>query len=265
MSAGICDTRAMANSPRLERERNNGLDLLVDPQARARGVLVAFAARSGGVSSGPFATLNLSGSVGDDPDRVSINRARVAAAASFDLKAVALARQVHGREVIEVGSGDSGVRGRADGLTTRAEGPVLGIFTADCAPVVIEGDGCIGIVHAGWRGLVSGVVEAGVAALPGAERAWIGPCIHACCYEVGPEVVAAFERVSLPVAAHRRVDPARAAAAALRRAGVAEVAMADDCTHCSESEGSPRYFSHRRDGRTGRQGSFIGLGNGHIR
>lgn len=215
---------------------------------------MAFADRGGGVSEAPYDSLNLAVRVGDDRSAVMENRRRVAQAAGFDPGRLVLARQVHGADLIEVGSGDTGVVGEADGLVVRAPGPVAGILAADCAPVVIAGERGVAIVHAGWRGLVAGVVERGVAAVGPATAAWIGPSIHACCYEVGPEVIAAFRSAGLPVAGESHVDPGRAAAVALRRAGVAQIAAAVECTSCDS-----RYFSYRRDGVTGRHGAFAGL------
>jgi YfiH family protein len=167
---------------------------------------------------------------------------------------LALARQVHRASVLEIGPGESGVMGEADVLVVRAPGPVLGILTADCAPVVVAGSNGAAIAHAGWRGLVAGAVEAAVRAVAPVVAAWVGPCIHACCYEVGPEVVDAFAGAGLPVAAPDRVDPGVASVFALRRAGVDAVAVADVCTCCD-----PSYFSYRRDGVTGRQGAFVAM------
>jgi purine-nucleoside/S-methyl-5'-thioadenosine phosphorylase / adenosine deaminase len=110
------------------------------------------------------------------------------------------------------------------------------------------------MVHAGWRGLVAGAIEAGVAAVGPVTRAWVGPSIHACCYEVSTEVLDAFAAAGLPRAGDDRVDPGRAATFALRRAGVHAIAATDECTSCDR-----RYFSYRRDGLTGRQGSFVML------
>jgi polyphenol oxidase len=113
------------------------------------------------------------------------------------------------------------------------------------------------VLHAGWRGVLAGVIQAGLAALGPPSGAWIGPSIHSCCYRVGPEVVAAFRAAGLPVAGPDRVDPGRAAAHVLEEGGVREVAISRDCTYCS-----PHYFSYRRDGVTGRQGAFTALLNG---
>jgi YfiH family protein len=231
-----------------------GVRLVVDDDAGNHGVLVAFSDRIGGVSRVPYDTLNLAARVGDDSADVDANRRRVAAAAGFEPPALVLARQVHGTGVIEAGPGDAGVIGDADILVTRAPGRVLAILSADCVPVVLQGDGVVAVVHAGWRGLVGGAIETGIAALGSVTRAWVGPSIHACCYEVGPEVVAAFEAAGLPIAADDRVDPGRAAIVALRRGGIDGIEAITDCTSCDA-----RYFSYRRDGVTGRQGSFVGL------
>jgi polyphenol oxidase len=235
----------------------DGVSMLRDEGARSAGVLTAFTDRRGGTSDPPFDSLNLAMRVGDDRVRVAQNRARAAAVVGFDHGRLALARQVHGTEVIEVEPGTSGVCGEADVLVARAPGPVLGVLTADCAPVAIAGDRGVALAHAGWRGLVAGVVERAVREVAPARAAWVGPCIHACCYEVGEEVVEAFSARSLPVAGTRRVDPGRAAVVALRRAGVEAIAASEECTSCNR-----RYFSYRRDGLTGRQGAFLALMEG---
>lgn len=231
-----------------------GLRVLSDDDAAAEGVLVGFLDRQGGVSSPPYDSLNLAARVGDDPSAVEVNRQRAGVALGFDPDALVLARQVHGAEVLTVGPDDAGVIGEGDVLMTSSPGRVLGILTADCVPVVLWGDRGIALAHAGWRGLVDGALEAAVEALGEVRKAWVGPSIHACCYEVGPEVIEAFAGRGLPIAAPGRVDPGHAAVAVLERAGVAEVEATAMCT-----AGDPRYFSHRRDGVTGRQGAFAGL------
>lgn len=228
--------------------------MLVDDGAPARRVLVAFTDRVGGTSEGGYRSLNLALRVGDRRSAVEENRRRVAAALGFQPSALALARQVHGAEVLHVEPGASGVLGEADVLTARSPGPVLAVLTADCAPVALAGERGIAMVHAGWRGLVAGAVERGVAAVGPVWGAWVGPSIHACCYQVGSEVTDAFERSGLPVAGSGRVDPGRAAAFALHRAGVERVAASHECTSCDE-----RYFSYRRDGVTGRQAGLVAL------
>jgi copper oxidase (laccase) domain-containing protein len=139
-------------------------------------------------------------------------------------------------------------------LVVRTSGPVAAILTADCAPVAVAGSDGIAIAHAGWRGLVGGAIERAVEAVGEPAAAWVGPCIHACCYSVGTDVIEVFHGGGLPVEAADRVDPARAAETILRRAGVERVAVASECTSCD-----PRYFSYRRDGITGRQAGIVAL------
>lgn len=231
-----------------------GIDLLVDPGAEARGVRIAFSDRRGGTSPPPWHSLNLSSRSGDDPARVSANLARAARAGGFDPDDLVLVRQVHGAEVHEVGREPARGMVPADGVILRRPGPAAVVLTADCVPVVVAGRAGVAVVHAGWRGLARGIVERAVAAVGPPWGAWVGPCIRACCYEVGPEVVAAFRDRGLPTAAEGRVDPGAAAEHALLRAGAARVALADECASCNEG-----FFSHRRDGVTGRQGAFAAL------
>lgn len=216
-------------------------------------MLVAFADRNGGVSEPPFDSLNVSVSVGNR-EHAAANRARIAGALGFDAGRLAQVRQVHGATVLDAPAGCSGVQGEGDGLVARDPGVVVGILSADCVPVLLEGERGVAALHAGWRGLVAGVLEQGVRRVGPVRAAWVGPSIHACCYEVGEDVTGAFERAGLPVVGERRVDPADAARAALQRCGVGNVAVATGCTSCDRN-----YFSYRRDGTTGRQGSFIAL------
>ncbi|MDQ3662510.1 MAG: polyphenol oxidase family protein [Actinomycetota bacterium] len=239
--------------PRLESCTQGGIGILGDERARAHGLLVAFTNRTGGVSAAPYHSLNLAAWGGDDPAVVAQNRARAAEAVGFDNTRLALCRQVHGTDVREIVRGEAGVLGEADVLVVREPGPVAGILTADCAPVVVWGESGAAVLHGGWRGLAAGVVERGAAAV-GAHAAWVGPCIRACCYAVGPEVVDAFRSGGLPVADENHVDPGAAAEAALRKAGVGRIADSAVCTGCD-----PSYFSYRREGVTGRQGAFVGL------
>jgi polyphenol oxidase len=241
-------------APELKTVAVDGVRLRVDPHAAERGLLVAFSDRHGGVSGPPYDELNLALRVGDDAVPVTRNRAIVAQAAGFDLSSLALARQVHGAQLIEVGPDDAGVLGEADGLVARSPGPVLGILTADCAAVVLAGAAGIAVLHAGWRGVVAGVVEAGLDAVGPVWGAWIGPSIHACCYKVGADVTSAFAERRLPIPASDRVDPARAAAHVMATRGVRALYVSTECTHCT-----PGHFSHRRDGITGRQGAFAAI------
>jgi len=236
----------------LTRVAGSGISWLGDDGARDHGVAISFHDRAGGTSAPPFDTLNLAYSVGDDRAHVAENRARVASSAGWDVTALALAKQVHGADVIEVDRGSPAPVGHADVLVARVPGVVIGILSADCVPVALAGERGVAMAHAGWRGLVAGAIEAGIAAVGPVRAAWVGPSIHACCYEVSDDVIGAFRSAGLPVAGPDRVDPGRAAVFALERAGVEHVASTDECTGCD-----PRYFSYRRDGLTGRQGSFI--------
>jgi YfiH family protein len=224
----------------------------VDVDAGRDGVLVAFTGRRGGVSRPPYDTLNLAARVGDDGEAVEENRRRVAAALGYEPQALALARQVHGADVLAVGE-RTGLVGTGDGLITDAAHAVLGLLTADCAPVVLLGRR-LAVAHAGWRGLTAGIIAKAVAAAAPVRAAWVGPSIRSCCYEVGPEVVDAFAAAGLPVAGDRHVDIADAAGAAAGTAGAEAVVVSRTCTSCD-----PGWFSYRRDGTTGRNGTFAAL------
>ena len=232
---------------------SSNIDGLGVTRATGARVSVLFTDRHGGVSPAPFDSLNLGLFVGDEEKNVIENRSRVASVAELDPDTLALARQVHGADVIEVDAADCGIVGEADVLVTEIPGKAIGILTADCAPVILEGSSRVGVVHAGWRGVVGGAIEAGLAAVGDVQRAWVGPSIHSCCYEVGPEVIAAFEALELPVE-KGHVDPGRGAAELLRRAGVTEVVVSETCTGHELN-----YFSYRREGTTGRQGAFAWL------
>jgi YfiH family protein len=238
----------------LTRVERDGISMLTDERAPSAGVAVWFHDRLGGTSSAPFDTLNLAMSVGDERADVTANRVRAARAAGWRIESLALAKQVHAADVIEVTEGSSVPVGHADVLVTRVPNVVIGILSADCVPVALKGERGVAMVHAGWRGLVAGAIDAGIAAVGPVECAWVGPAIHACCYEVSEDVLGAFADAGLPRAGDDRVDPGRAAVFALRRAGVTDIASTDECTSCD-----PRYFSYRRDGLTGRQGSFVML------
>jgi YfiH family protein len=244
----------MSFRPHLERVVRDGISLLVDPDAATRDVVVAFTDRRAGHSRSPYDSLNLSAATGDDPGTVARNRDAAAAASGLEGSQLVSAQQVHGTIVAEAAAARDGDVGDADAIAVRSGGHVATILSADCVPIVIAGDDGVVAAHAGRRGLVGGVIEAAVAAAGAPWAAWVGPCIHACCYEVGPEVVAAFEERDLPVADPSHVDPGRAAVAILYRLGVAHVASSSDCTSCDA-----RYFSYRRDGVTGRQGVLAGF------
>ncbi|MGH9139235.1 MAG: polyphenol oxidase family protein [Acidimicrobiales bacterium] len=166
-------------------------------------------------------------------------------------------RQVHGADVIVVGRRGEHAGTDGDALVTAAPGCALMVRTADCAPVVVDAGGAVGLVHAGWRGLLDGVIRAACAALVdlGHEprAATIGPCIRPGCYEFGgPELDAVTSRFGAGVRATtawgtRALDLPAAVVAALADAGVTDVRDDEGCTACDT-----RWYSHRARGDTGR-------------
>ena len=219
------------------------------------GYQVAFTTRLGGVSEGPFASLNLGRKSGDDVARADENRRIACAAIEADVDKLALNYQVHSNRVLRA---TPAMRSeRADGLWTDEAGLPILAMSADCLPIAmvrVETDEpVVAVLHAGWRGLLGGIVAAGVHALGAGElTAAIGPAIGPCCYEVGEEVAEPFrERFGDDVVHERRLDLWTSAERALRAAGVERVDRFDRCTFCEPET----FFSHRRDtGRTGRQG-----------
>jgi YfiH family protein len=222
---------------------------------------IAFSTRNGGVSEGDFSSLNLGILTEDDPARVVVNRTRLCDAVGADPDGATMAWQRHGatvtraqpRGIVTPGT----VYDHCDGLWSDEPGRAMLLLTADCMPIALvrtEGDSpAVGILHAGWRGLLAGIVAAGVRAL-GARSvaAAIGPSIGPCCYEVGEEVATPFrEAFGDDVVVGDKLDLWTSAERALRAAGVDRVDRTDLCTSCH----ADRFFSHRRDhGRTGRQG-----------
>jgi polyphenol oxidase len=233
--------------------------------APARAV---FTTRRGGASAGPLASLNLSADRGDSDAAVRDNRRRLCDALGLDPSRVAMAHQVHGAGVREVSDDDDGrftgdLRGwpESDALVTFESGRALVVLGADCLPVLLwrRDRPAVSAVHAGWRGLVAGVVERAVAALgaPESQGAAIGPGIGPCCYPVSPEVRGRFaDRFGDEVVQGDAVDLAAAARRALGAAGVPsdEVRSQPACTSCD----GERFYSHRRDGgSTGRHGGVV--------
>jgi polyphenol oxidase len=216
--------------------------------------VVAFTTRNGGVSDGPFASLNLGLLTADDDAHVVENRRRLCAAVGAEPERLAMNRQVHGAVVHRAEAGERSRPG--DGLWTDEERLPMLKLTADCLPIALvrsNGGARLALLHAGRLGLLEGVVDAGVAAVgPGPVAAAIGPGIGPCCYEVGDDIRDAYRaRFGDGVVRGRKLDLWRAAELALRAAGVERVERIDRCTSCNAHE----FFSHRRDaGVTGRQG-----------
>ena len=234
-------------------------------EAAPTGVEVAFTSRVGGVSSGAFRSLNLGALTADDAPNVAENRRRAVAAVGGDAAAT-MAWQVHGADVREVDGRpapgrflEPGVEPfpKSDGLVTSLSTRPLVLLTADCLPVAIgRADGRrLALLHAGWRGLVAGIIGRGVEAVGGDVTAAVGPGAGPCCYEVGEDVGEVLRGRFGDVVRDGKADLWLAARRALEGAGVTDVA--GECTIC----GGERYFSHRRDrGTTGRQGVVGVLG-----
>jgi YfiH family protein len=219
------------------------------------GYEVAFTTRVGGVSMGSYASLNLGRKSGDDVAHVDENRRIACEALGADLDRLALNFQVHSDRVLRAAAGRRGEH--ADGLWTDEPGLPILAMSADCLPVALTrmdaDEPAVAVLHAGWRGVLAGIVAAGSRALgEGTLAAAIGPGIGPCCYEVGEEVAAPFrERFGDDVVRGGRLDLWTSAERALRDAGVERVDRFDRCTACEPE----MFFSHRRDaGRTGRQG-----------
>ena len=174
------------------------------------GVRAFTTCRAGGVSQGPFASLNLAAHVGDHASDVAANRAILARACGLRGQPLWL-RQVHGRTVVDAGV-PWAEPPEADGSFSTRRGVMCAVLTADCLPVVLAAQDarCVAVLHAGWRGLAAGILEAGVMALPvppGQLVAWLGPAIGASDYEVGGDVRHAFG--AAPHAAFTTTDGGR--------------------------------------------------------
>ena len=219
--------------------------------------------RDGGASVGRLASLNLATHVGDEPAAVAANRARLAHALELPSEPLWL-RQVHGARVVVAEA--SGPEPEADAAVTFGTGRVLAVLTADCLPVALASrDGLrLGLAHAGWRGLVAGVLERTVAALgvPGRELvAWLGPAIGAAAFEVGAEVRAAFLAVdagdAVAFSANERgrwqADLAALARRRLAGLGVLDVGGEGLCTYADAG----RFYSHRREPGGGRMATLL--------
>ena len=227
------------------------------------GARVAFSTRNGGVSEGPYRSLNLGILTDDDPARVTHNRGLLAEALGIEPGSVAMGWQVHGHEIADwdappsAGAGGYAEPGaelrKVDGHTTAAAELALLVLVADCLPVALAAPDRVTMLHCGWRGLAAGIVERALDAFGERPAAAVGPGIGACCYEVGPEVTSAFRDLD-GVAAGRMLDLRAVAEAKLRGAGVERIEHVDLCTSCR----SELFFSHRRDGGvTGRQAGLV--------
>jgi YfiH family protein len=213
---------------------------------------VAFSTRKGGVSEGPYESLNLGILTDDDRGRVERNRELLADAAGGEFASVAMGWQVHGTDVKEWDEAPVGDLDKVDGHITARDDLALLVLVADCLPVALAGGGQVAMVHCGWRGLAGGILARAVACfdeVPAAAA--VGPGIGPCCYEVGDEVREEFD---VRFAKGRTLDLRAIADDLLRAAGVEQIDHVDLCTSCRED----LFFSHRRDdGLTGRQGGLV--------
>jgi YfiH family protein len=214
------------------------------------------------LSAGPYESLNLGLLTGDDRDLVIRNRLRLAEEAGVAPQNVVMGWQVHATDIREWMEPDpdtafldpQGGHLKVDGhITRRAELAPL-VLVADCLPVAIAGGGAVAMLHCGWRGLAGNLIGKAIFRIP-AEAAAIGPGIGACCYEVGDEVLAAFDGYD-DVADGRMLNLRAIAEQQLRAAGIEQIEHVDYCTSCHPE----LFFSHRRDnGVTGRQGGMAWL------
>jgi len=221
---------------------------------------VAFSTRQGGVSEGPFASLNLALRTGDDPGAVQENRRRLCAEVGADPDALSLNRQKHTTLVHQAHRGKKGEPG--DGLwTDEPRLPILAMG-ADCLTIAlarVNGDRpVVAVLHAGWRGLLEGIVGEAVRKLGGKVAAAIGPAIGPCCYDVREDVAEPFAQAFGPgLLRDGKLDLWAAAEHSLRSAGAGSVERLDLCTSCNPD----LFFSERRTGRPrGTQGVIAVIG-----
>jgi YfiH family protein len=221
--------------------------------------------RRGGISAAPYDTLNLGMHVGDAPQAVAHNRQLLAPLMPSE---PVWLEQVHGTVVANADA--AGCRVQADACIARQRGSVCVIMTADCLPVLLcdEAGTVVGAAHAGWRGLCDGVIEATVKEMgvaPQQLMAWLGPTIGPHAFEVGEDVRAAFmahdaqaAAAFIPLAAEGkyRADIVRLAHQRLNALGITRISGGTFCTFHQKD----KFFSYRRDGVTGRMGTFIWLG-----
>lgn len=244
--------------------------------ARSSGIRHGFFTRAGGVSGGLYAGLNCGPGSADAPENVAENRARVARHLGGTHPDVSTLYQIHSGEAVIVDQPiRPDARPKADGIVTNTPGLVIGVLTADCAPVLFADPeaGVVGAAHAGWRGAVGGVLEATIAEMEklGARRnrilTAIGPAINQVSYEVGPDFEATLVESCANNAMflsrnspHERAhfDLPAFVEMRLKEAGVADVERKSPCTYSNESDFfSFRRSQHRSEPDYGRQISAI--------
>jgi len=209
---------------------------------------VVFSTRVGGVSEGPFESLNLGRRTGDAVERVDENRRRLCAEVDADEQSMTLGFQTHSTVVNRAEAGSRGVPGDAI-WTNEPRIPMLALG-ADCVLMALArtngAEPALAVVHAGWRGLIDGVVETTAEVIGPGFSAVVGPSIGPCCYEVGEEVASRFrDRFGDGILSEGKLDLWTAAERAARDAGATDVERVDLCTRCR----SDLFFSERRTGR----------------
>jgi len=219
---------------------------------------VVFTTRAGGVSEGPFESLNLGRRTGDHVDRVDENRRRLCAEVGANDEDLTLGFQTHSTVVNRAEAGSRGAPG--DGLWTEEPGIPMVALGADCVLMAMArtngSQPALAVVHAGWRGLIDGIVESTAQILGAGFAAVIGPAIGPCCYEVGEEVASPYRaRFGDEIVSGRKLDLWTAAEQAARDAGAATVDRLDLCTRCNDD----LFFSERRTGRPRGTQGVLGL------
>jgi polyphenol oxidase len=229
---------------------------------RLPNATVTFTTRRGGVSEGPYESLNLGFLTDDEPDRVRANRRIAAGMAGIEAEQITMGWQVHGADIRDwtgdapdPGYADPGGRDldKHDGHITRDAGIGLIVMVADCYPVALSDGEQVAMLHCGWRPLAGGILEKALERFQSTPAAAVGAGIGGCCYEVGEEVLEAFADVD-GAAQGRMLDLRNVISAKLAAGGVTDVQHDDHCTSCEPD----LYFSHRRDnGVTGRQAGIV--------
>lgn len=248
--------------------------LKVQQWEKRRGLLHGFLGRRGGKSAGPFASLNLSFRVGDDPQVVKDNICDMKRMVGVHGLRVVTMKQVHRDLIAEVKDKELKEVGEADGMVSEEQGIFLGVLTADCVPILFSASGSnlVAVVHAGWRGTLAGIAPKMVRHLrdryrvdPASVEAALGPAIGPCCYEIGTDVSEPLrQRWGNLAEEHLQkgdrkefLDLKNLNRSLLEEAGVpsAQISRIGPCTSCEVNN----FFSYRREGKeTGRQMSFIG-------
>lgn len=225
----------------------------ITPAPEQEDAWVWFFTRKGGVSEPPYDSLNVSTLVGDEPEAVTENLSRIKTV--MGERPSAWVRQVAGDGVVRVEG--PGFAGEGDALVAGERGFALVVAIADCVPVALVEEGIVGMVHSGWRGTLSGISGKAARGMGGEVRAYIGPGIRGCCYEVSEELADRFAgRFGAGVVSGRYLSLPEAIRRDLEEAGVGEVHDLGLCTGCRPD----LFYSHRKEGpKTGRNLAAVAL------